>query len=91
MRLKYGFFIGMTILVSILLWYYVISFCGIYSSSSMGWIYGSIAGLMIDWFAFSLFIPLVRASLRLLIRKFKKLKFLIRVEYLLWVYRNICS
>jgi len=89
MRLKYGLFIGMTILVSLLLWYYVIAFCGIYSSASIGWIYGSIAGLMLDWFAFSISIPLIRACLRLIIRKFKRLKFLIRLEYILWIYRNI--
>lgn len=88
MKMRYLVFIMITTSLNILFWYYVIAFCGIYTASSSGWLYGSFAGLLLDWFMISLVIPLTRACLRRIIRKYQKAKFLITLEYMIWIIKN---
>jgi hypothetical protein len=81
----------LTTLINILSWYYVIAFCGIYVTSSIGWIFGSFSGIILDWVALSTAIPLFRAFIRVIIRKYKFLNFLISLEFAVWVLKNICG
>lgn len=85
MRWRYTLFIVLSITTSIFLWYYVITFCAVYETSSTGWIQGAMIGLVIDWFGISLLLPLIKTSLRLSVRNYPFLYFLVYIEYLFFL------
>ncbi len=87
---RYRWFLGVCTVVIILSWYYTIAFCGIFLTSSINWVYGSITGIFLDWFFLSTFIPVVRAFLRVIIRRYKRLNCLIFLEYAIWIAKNVC-
>ena len=76
----YKRFLLITFLLNLLCLYYSTVFCTIYSSSTKGWIQGGIIGVFLDVFVISVTIPLIKSSIRILIRNFKILKFLI-IDY----------
>lgn len=85
MNLKYLLFVLITSLLNIFIWFFTISFCGIYVTSANGWVVGTFVGLCIlDWIFLSIGIPLIRATLRVLSRN-NGLKFLAGVEWLFWI------
>jgi hypothetical protein len=65
-----------TSLLTAISWYYIIIFCGVYQSSSVGWIQGSLLSLAIDWLGFEFILPILMAAIRELIRCSPKLMFL---------------
>lgn len=85
MKSKYRTFVITMMIFNLICWYYVTVFCGVYIGSSKGWIYGSVYGIIIDWCLISLIIPILRTSLRLLVRKFDKMRFLVSIEYLFFI------
>jgi hypothetical protein len=89
--IRYTLYYIVTTIFNIIFWYYVVAFCGVYITSSSGWIYGSFSGIILNWFFISILIPIVRTSLRMGVRKYRKLKFLIGLEYIIWVMKNICG
>jgi hypothetical protein len=91
MKIRYSLYFVITSFFNILFWYYVIAFCGVYVTSSSGWIYGSFTGIILDWFFISILIPLVRTFLRVGIRKYRKLRFLVVLEYIIWTLKNLCG
>ncbi len=70
-----------TIILSALCIYYNTVFCHIYSGSSLAWFHGGAIGLWIDFFGVGIGIPLIKATVRILMRKFYFLKFLIIIDY----------
>jgi len=85
MMLKYILFVVITTLLNIFIWFFTISFCGIYVTSANGWVVGTFVGLCIlDWIFLSIGIPLIRATLRVLIR-IDGLRFLAGLEWLFWI------
>ena len=81
MKQKYARFLIITILLNLLFLYYTTVFCTIYSSSTKGWSEGGIIGVFLDIFGISIAIPLIKSSVRILVRKFQFLKFLIIIDY----------
>ena len=70
---------------NLIIWYYVTVFCGVYITSSRGWIYGSVIGIFMDWCIVSILIPALKTSIRLIVRKYSKMRFLVTIEYLFFV------
>ena len=64
-------------------WFYSIVFCAIYPQTSPGWMNGILIGAATDWGLFSFCLPLIKSLLRAIGRKYKKLGFLVYIEYLL--------
>jgi Co/Zn/Cd efflux system component len=85
MRSGYIRSIIVTFSINLMCWYYAIAFCSVYTTSTSGWIYGGIMGIVIDWCIISFALPLIKSSIRVLVRKYHKLKFLISVEYFFWL------
>ena len=85
MRIRYIIFVILSSLINFFSWYYVVVFCSVYVSSSVGWIQGGVQGLLIDWLGLSLAIPLVKAVNRVLVRNYPKLRFLIFLEHLFFL------
>ncbi len=81
MKVRYFVFQVSAFTINFICWYYALVFCAVYNDSSRNWLYGGLIGLVIDWFIISIAIPLSKAILRILIRNFKRLRFLIIVEY----------
>jgi hypothetical protein len=85
MRSQYRTFVATMIIVNLICWYYVTVFCGVYITSAKGWIYGSITSIILDWFGISILIPVIRTGIRLIVRKYQKMRFLVTVEYLFFI------
>jgi hypothetical protein len=90
MGLRYKLFIGISLLINFICWWYVIIFCGIYVTSSTGWIQGSVMGIVMDWCIISLLVPFIKAVLRILIRKYPHLKFLVVIDYFFFIIGFFC-
>ena len=73
MTLRWIFYFFFAISLSLGMWYYVLIFCGIYSSSSYSWMVGSFISLSIDYVLVSSIIPLSLSVVRLLITKWPSL------------------
>ena len=73
-------FIGYFVFNLIIL-YYTVIFCSIYSVSVPGWFNGTILALSIDFLIISVCIPIIKVLVRILIRKFNLLRFLIIIDY----------
>jgi len=71
---RYVFYGIVTISISIGMWYYIAIFCWIYLSSSFGWLQSSVFTLLIDWIGFAVFIPLLMAIIRSVIKCCPSLK-----------------
>ena len=85
METRYMVFQIAAFTINFVCWYYALVFCAVYSDSSRNWVYGGLTGLFVDWFVISLLIPLSKTLLRLGIRNFKYLRFLIVIEYFYFV------
>ncbi len=85
MNFRFFMFKMFTFIVNIICWYYAMLFCSIYKASEKNWLYGGIISLIMEWFILGLIIPFTKALLRILIRRFKKLRFLILIEYLYFI------
>lgn len=49
--------------------YYIIIFCGIYLSSSSGWVQGGVQSLILDWVAFAFGLPFVIYLVKAIIKR----------------------
>lgn len=65
--IAYGIFTG---LISLFLWYYVIVFCSVYNSSSLGWIQGVFITLTIDLIGLEIGVPFLLAVFREIFKSF---------------------
>ena len=90
MRLTYILFIAAAFIMNFVCWYYIIVFCGIYKNSCVPMMEGAVIGVMIDWFGISLAIPIIKSTLRVLIRKYPNASFLLTIEYFFWVVNYLC-
>lgn len=81
MKIGYLRFIILATILTLICIYYSTVFCSIYKSSYPGWFQGGVIGLMLDLFAISIAIPFIKTSVRVLIRNFKFMKFLIIIDY----------
>jgi len=79
--IQYISFLTIVNSINLFCWYYVTVFCGVYETSASGWIYGSIFSILIDWLGFSLILPFIKTSLRVIARKFKFMKYVAFLEY----------
>ena len=66
----YGIFTGLT---SLLFWYFIGLFCGIYLSSSYGWIKGTFISLSISWIGVGIAVPFIMAVIRAFTKRFPDL------------------
>jgi hypothetical protein len=73
MKSKYLAFVIVVSLVHLFCFYYTIVFCAVYPTSSVGWLYSAIQGLMFGWFFFEIITSLGSAIVRVLVRKFPKI------------------
>lgn len=62
-----------TFLLNTLFFYYIIVFCGVYMSSSGGWIEGGIQCLIYENIIFGLSLPIILFVTLLFVKKFPKL------------------
>lgn len=85
MKCRYINFIIATSLINLICWYYAVVFCRIYSNTSGDWLFGAVAGLIIDWGIISIIVPLIRTCTRMVVRNFPKLRFIMVFEYFLWI------
>ncbi len=85
MRSRYRTFVTTMMIFNLISWYYVTVFCGVYLGSAKGWIYGSVNGIILDWCVISLIFPILRTSIRLIVRNFEKMRFLVTLEYLFFI------
>jgi hypothetical protein len=85
MNLRFFIFKMFTFIVNLLCWYYAILFCIIYKASEKNWFYGGIISLIMEWFILGMIVPFAKALLRMIIRRFKKFRFLILIEYLYFI------
>jgi hypothetical protein len=90
MKCRYRLFVFTSLFINFVCWWYVIIFCGIYTTSTSGWIQGSIIGLVIDWCGISLAVPLIKTTIRILIRKYPHFKFLIILDYTFFLVGLFC-
>ncbi len=80
MTSRYLIFIVMILLLDLFCYSYIITFCGIYSDSSKGWINGVITAVLIDIFIVFTIMAVVKALIRVIIRRYKSCKCLIHLE-----------
>jgi len=66
---------------NILILYYSMVFCSIYSASEIGWFNDTILALFIDFSIVSICIPIIKVLVRVIIRNFRLLRFLIIIDY----------
>jgi len=66
-----------TCLFSLVLWYYIAIFCGIYESSSIGWIKSTVISISIDWLGLSIIAPLLLSGIRVIMKCSPALRYLI--------------
>jgi len=89
MKWRQIIFLIITTIINIFIWFYCISFCGIYHVTARGWVVGSFVGLIfIDWMFLSIFIPLFRTCLRLISRS-SIFRFLAGIEWLFWITQSL--
>jgi len=81
MKIRYTIFYIVAFLMSLLCVFYSTVFCSIYNGSFPGWFQGGVIGLFLDLFAISIAVPVIKTSVRVLIRNFKFLRFLIIIDY----------
>ena len=79
MNVQYAFYGIFVSLVSLGFWYYIGLFCGIYLSSSYGWIKGTFTSLSISWLGFGLFVPLIMSVIRSIIKCCPDLRYYIYI------------
>ena len=74
MTIRYVTYGIIVFMISILMWYYIAMFCGIYLSSSYGWIKSSAISLAIDWLGVAITIPFLMAVMRSIVKSCNSLK-----------------
>jgi hypothetical protein len=92
MKRRYIIFYTLIAVFNIFFWYYMLNFASVYRTSSEGWIYSSVLCLLIlDWFGFSLVIPLFLSTIRTLVRRFPRQMYIdINFSWLLKMTNIIC-
>ena len=85
MATRYIIYIFITFLINFFCWFYIITFCGIYVTTVTGWVNGSLVSLFLDWVIISVIIPFLKTIIRITVRKYSMLKFLIGFEYTFWI------
>jgi hypothetical protein len=73
MKPRYIAFITATLAINGVFWYYIISFCAVYITTSVGWVYASLVNVMFSWFFLQFANPITLALLRSLIMKYNRL------------------
>jgi hypothetical protein len=91
MRNRLRWYIIICTIINLFCWYYVIIFCGVYIKSSAGWLYGVALSLLIEWFGFEIGIPILRGGIRSLYMKYRRLRFLYFIDYLLYLIKSVFS
>jgi hypothetical protein len=81
MKIRYRIFIGIVLFLSLLSAFYCAIFCYVYSKSVPGWLHGGIIGLFLDFFILSISIPLVKTTVKTLLKKHWIFKPLILIDY----------
>lgn len=64
MKYKHTIFFIVTLLIHLASWYFVICFCSTFINSNKSWIKGVFISLVIDYCVIKAIIPLVKVSLR---------------------------
>ncbi len=83
MRCRYAVFLSTITTLKIFCYSYITTFCGIYKESSNGWIIGVIVNMVTDMFIIFTTVSIIKATLRMIIRKFPSCKCLVKVEELM--------
>lgn len=83
MRLRFIIYMLVALIINLVCWYFVVCFCATYPNSSENWMKGIYLGMIIDYLGIKLVIPLIKTSLRQLI-KYTQSKLLIKI-YQIWV------
>ncbi len=81
MKKKYRNFILLVIFLTLLSTIFTTIFCFIYSKSVPGWFQGGVIGFFIDVFIVSISIPIIKSTVRILIRQHWIFKPLIIIDY----------
>ncbi len=68
MKLKYILFSAICLIVNFFGIYYVICFCGIYTESAVGWVYGCLWGLIFEFFVLTFLYPMFLILVRSLMK-----------------------
>jgi len=83
MKVRFIIYMLVALIINLTCWYFVVCFCATYPNSSENWIKGIYLSMIIDYLGIKLGVPLIKASIRLLIRHTKS-KLLIKI-YQIWV------
>lgn len=81
MKRKYSLFLVLVSLFTLLLLFYCVIFCHIYSKSVPGWFDGGAMGVFIDLAIVSIAIPLIKTICKILLRKSIIFRPLILIDY----------
>ena len=76
MRAKWAIYYTITILISLLLYYYIAVFCGIYVNNSIALIQTSLISLFIDWIIIGFGVPIMIAIIRHIIKNCPSLRYI---------------
>ncbi len=82
MKTRYIKVVLIILAINFINWLYILIFCGVYPHSVSGLINGLLLGILIDWCLISIAFPLIKATLRIIIRNFPRCRFLVYIEYL---------
>jgi hypothetical protein len=74
MRLKYVIYIVITTCMNLFFWYYMIVFCSVYRVSGLSWLGSAFKTLAIDLFVLECIKPLGYVVVRVICRKFERLR-----------------
>jgi hypothetical protein len=71
MRFRYITYLFLTLGMNLFFWYYIMTFCAVYVTTSVGWLYSAVLDIIVTYFILQILDPLTQALCRSIVVNFQ--------------------